>query len=97
MKINDNVSFTYLKGAENAIDANGVLTKDYTTNAEDYSGTVVDVRNIEDQPLAKETLRYAGGKVERSLNLVTLELEDGETKAFYDGRMLNRHVTSDAS
>ena len=54
MKINDNVSFTYLKGAENSIDANGVLTKDYTTNAENYSGKVVDVRNIEDQPLAWE-------------------------------------------
>jgi len=96
MKINDNVSFTYLKGAENAIDANGVLTKDYATNAEDYSGTVVDVRNIEDQPLAWETLQY-GGRTERSQNLVTLELEDGETKAFYDGRMLNRQVTSAAS
>ena len=96
MKINDNVSFTYLKGAENSIDANGVLTKDYTTNAENYSGKVVDVRNIEDQPLAWETIQY-GGLTERSLNLVTVELEAGETKAFYDGRMLNRHVTSDAS
>ena len=96
MKINDNVSFTYLKGAATAIDANGVLTQDYTTTAEDYSGKVVDVRNIEDQPLAWETIQY-GGLTERSQNLVTLELEDGETKAFYDGRMLNRHVTSAAS
>ena len=46
MKINDNVSFTYLKGAENSIDANGVLTKDYTTNAENYSGKVVDLSLI---------------------------------------------------
>jgi hypothetical protein len=70
MKINDNVSFTYLKGAENSIDANGVLTKDYTTNAENYSGKVVDVRNIEDQPLAWETIQY-GGLTERSQNRLT--------------------------
>ena len=96
MEIGKEVSFTYLKGAENGIDANGVLTKDYSANAESYAGKVLDVRNIEDQPLSWETIQYRG-LTERSLNLVTLELEDGETKAFYDGRMLNRHVTSDAS
>jgi hypothetical protein len=87
MEINDNVSFTYLKGAENAIDANGVLTKDYAAKAESYSGKVVGVRDIEESPLSFETLMY-GKCHERSQNLVTVELEDGDTKAFYDGRMV---------
>jgi hypothetical protein len=91
MEIGKEVSFTYLKGAENGIDANGVLTKDYSANAESYAGKVLDVRNIEDQPLAWETLMY-GKCHERSQNLVTVELEDGETKAFYDGRMIGLSV-----
>ena len=67
------------------------LAKDYSANAESYAGKVLDVRNIEDQPLAWETLMY-GKCHERSQNLVTVELEDGETKAFYDGRMIGLNV-----
>tara|TARA_R110000824_G_scaffold305201_2_gene493047 strand:- start:253 stop:540 length:288 start_codon:yes stop_codon:yes gene_type:complete len=88
MEINDSVSFTYLKGAEAGVDVNGVHTKDYATKAESYSGKVVGVRDIEESPLSFETLMYGKPKGERSQNLVTVELKDGDTKAFYDGRMV---------
>ena len=87
MKIGNRVSFTYLKGA-NSGSVGGVLTKDYASNAESYNGEIVDVRDISKQPLSSETLRYGNIKGERSKQLVTVELEDGFTKAFYDGRMI---------
>ena len=96
MKIGNEVSFTYLKGASVG-NVGGVLTKDYSQNAESYNGTVVEIRDIEKEPLSWETVQYGSPKGERSQNLVTVELEDGFTKAFYDGRMVNRQVSSPAS
>jgi sulfur transfer protein SufE len=62
MKIGNDISFTYLKGADAGI-VRGVLTK-----------------------------RYGNIKGERSQKLVTVELEDGFHKAFYDGRMVGLEV-----
>ena len=92
MKKGNNVSFTYLKGAKDG-NVGGVLTKDYASRAESYNGEVVDVRDISKQPLSSETLRYGNIKGERSKQLVTVELEDGFTKAFYDGRMVSVDVS----
>ncbi len=88
-EIGKEISFTYLKGAESAINAKGVLTKDYSALAENYSGKVVDVRDIEEHPVSDVTLRYGKIKGERSNKLVTVELPDGDAKAFYNGRMVN--------
>ena len=49
-EIGKEISFTYLKGAESAVNAKGVLTKDYSARAENYSGKIVDVRDIEKKP-----------------------------------------------
>jgi len=92
MKKGNTVSFTYLKGAKDGR-VGGVVTKDYSSNAESYNGEVVDVRDIGKQPLSNETLRYGNIKGERSKQLVTVELEDGFTKAFYDGRMVGINVS----
>ena len=91
MRIGNKVSFTYLKGAKDG-NVGGVLTKDYASKAESYNGEVVDVRDISKQPLSSETLRYGNIKGERSQKLVTVELEDGFHKAFYDGRMVGLEV-----
>ena len=95
-EIGNRLSFTYLKGAEK--NGNGSRTQvDYASRAENYNGTVVEVRDIDVQPLADSTYNYGAIKGERSKNLVTVELAGGDTKAFYDGRMVNRTVTTDQS
>jgi hypothetical protein len=78
IEIGDKVSFTYIKDVEKAL-VNGVLVSDYAKNSERYSGEVVEIRDIEHHGLSNETLRY----------LITVEDEDGFSKAFYDGRMMN--------
>ena len=90
MKIGDKISFSYLKGA----DKEGLRPTlvDYATRAENYEGTVEEIRNIEKSPLSDYTVSYGKIKGERSTNLVTVELEDGDMKAFYDGRMVGRRV-----
>ena len=45
MKIGNEISFTYLKGADAGI-VKGVLTKDYASKAEAYTGKVVEIRDI---------------------------------------------------
>jgi|TARA_R110002020_G_scaffold436102_1_gene646298 hypothetical protein len=89
--IGKKVRFTYLKGANNGT-VNGIFTKDYATKAENYKGRIVDIRSIEKHPVSNATVRYGRIKGERSDNLVTVELNDGDTKAFYDGRMVNLKV-----
>ena len=91
MKIGSKVRFTYLKEAQASL-VNGILTKDYAANAENYKGKVVDIRSLKDHPVTNQTLRYGNIKGDRSENLVTVELKNGDTKAFYDGRMVNLKV-----
>ena len=90
LEIGKDVSFTYLKGRDLDF-AGDVLTTDYATKAESYSGKVVEIRDIEKSPLSKTTLQYGNIKGERSRNLVTVEV-DGDAKAFYDGRMVNCQI-----
>ena len=91
LKIGSKVRFTYLKEAQKGL-VNGILITDYAAKAENYKGKVVDVRSLKQNPVSKETLRYGRIKGDRSENLVYVELKNGDTKAFYDGRMVNLKV-----
>jgi hypothetical protein len=91
LKINDKVKFHYLKQFKDELKAGQVLT-DYTDQSESYSGKIVDVRNIIDQPVSQDTIRRANIKGRRSEMLYTVELVDGDVKAFYDGRMVGTQV-----
>ena len=74
LKINDKVKFHYLKQFKDELKSGQVLT-DYTTTSESYSGKVVDVRNIIDQPVSYETIRRNNIKGRRSEVLYTVELD----------------------
>ena len=92
LKMNDKVKFHYLKQFKDELKSGQVLT-DYTTTSEAYSGKVVDVRNIIDQPVSNETIRRDNIKGRRSEVLYTVELDGDEgVKAFYDGRMVGTEV-----
>jgi len=92
LKINDKVKFHYLKQFKDELKSGQVLT-DYTTTSEEYSGKIVDVRNIIDQPVSNETIRRDNIKGRRSEVLYTVELDGDEgVKAFYDGRMVGTEV-----
>jgi|TARA_B100000953_G_C17865634_1_gene373077 hypothetical protein len=82
------VSFTYLKNAVDTV-KNGHLLRDEVSNAQHYAGTVEDIRNITDSPLSNTTWRYGKVKGSRSENLVTVKLDSGDVKKFYDGRMVD--------
>ena len=85
------VSFNYLKGAEK----NGYnpTLVDYASKAEQYTGTVQEIRDITANPLSENTLSYGNIKGERSKNLVTVEVDEDGSKAFYDGRMIDVQVS----
>ena len=92
LKMNDKVKFHYLKQFKDELKSGQVLT-DYTTTSEEYSGKVVDVRNIIHQPVSNETIRRDNIKGRRSEVLYTVELDGDEgVKAFYDGRMVGTEV-----
>ena len=92
LKMNDKIRFHYLKQFKDELKSGQVLT-DYTTTSESYSGKVVDVRNIIDQPVSNETIRRNNIKGRRSEVLYTVELDGDEgVKAFYDGRMVGTEV-----
>tara|TARA_B100000287_G_scaffold238429_1_gene224294 strand:+ start:536 stop:826 length:291 start_codon:yes stop_codon:yes gene_type:complete len=91
IKVGNKVRFTYLKEAQKGL-VNGILTTDYAAKAENYKGKVVEIRSLKEHPVSNQTLRYGNIKGDRSENLITVELKDGETKAFYDGRMVNLKV-----
>ena len=92
LKLNDKVKFHYLKQFKDELKSGQVLT-DYTTSSEEYSGKVVDVRNIIDQPVSYETIRRNNIKGRRSEMLYTVELDGDEGyKTFYDGRMVSTEV-----
>ena len=92
LKENDKIRFHYLKQFKDEQKSGQVLT-DYTTTSEEYSGKIVDVRNIVDQPVSNDTIRRANIKGRRSEMLYTVELDgDDGVKAFYDGRMVGTEV-----
>ena len=93
LSIGSKIGFTYLKGVDT--DGFGSRKKvDYSGRAANYQGEVVDVRDIDRHPLTESTYDYGKITGERSQNLITVELEDGDCKAFYDGRMVNRKVVN---
>ena len=91
LKENDTIRFTYLKEFKDEHKAGQVLT-DYTDQSEEYSGKVVEVRNIINAPVSRDTIRRANIKGRRSEILYTVELVGGDIKSFYDGRMVGTEV-----
>ena len=92
LKSGQKIKFHYLKQFKDELKGGQVLM-DYTTTSEEYSGKIVDVRNIVDQPVSNDTIRRANIKGRRSEMLYTVELDgDDGVKAFYDGRMVGTEV-----
>ena len=92
LKINDKIKFYYLKQFKDELKGGQFLT-DYTTTSEEYSGKIIEVRNIVDSPVSKDTIRRNNIKGHRSEMLYTVELDGDEgIKAFYDGRMVGTEV-----
>lgn len=90
--IGDKVSFAYLKNIEkdNSTCYGHPTLVNYNTNAETYKGEVTSVRDIKEQPLSSTTIAYNKNiKGDRSRYIVTMELDNGDVKAFYDGRIVN--------
>ncbi len=56
----------------------------------------MEVRNIINAPVSRDTIRRANIKGRRSEILYTVELVDGEIKSFYDGRMVGTEVLPEA-
>jgi hypothetical protein len=95
LKENDTIKFHYLKQFKNEL-KEGVSLTDYTDQSEEYSGKVVEIRNIVDSPVSEDTIRRANIKGRRSEILYTVELENGDDiKAFYGGRMVGTQVLPD--
>ena len=92
LKSGQKIKFHYLKQFKDELKGGQVLM-DYTTTSEEYSGKIVDVRNIIDEPVSNDTIRRANIKGRRSEMLYTVELDgDDGVKAFYDGRMVGTEV-----
>jgi hypothetical protein len=91
LRENDAIKFHYLKQFKDE-HKGGITLTDYTDQSEEYSGKVVNVRNIIDEPVSSDTLQRAKIKGRRSELLYTVELVDGDVKSFYDGRMVGTQV-----
>jgi hypothetical protein len=91
LTIGDKIGFSYLKEVEkdNSTCYGYPTLVDYSKNAKSYFGEVTGVRDIKESPLSKATLQYGNIKGERSRFIYTMELENGDVKAFYGGRMVN--------
>jgi|TARA_R110000850_G_scaffold97812_2_gene203723 hypothetical protein len=90
-KENDTIRFYYLKQFKNEM-KEGISLTDYADQSEEYSGKIVNVRNIIDEPVSLDTIRRAKIKGKRSEILYTLELDNGDIQSFYDGRMVGTDV-----
>ena len=95
LKKDDTIRFHYLKEFKDEHKAGQVLT-DYTDQSEEYSGKVVEIRNIINAPVSSDTIRRANIKGRRSEMLYTVELAGGDIKSFYDGRMVGTEVLPEA-
>ncbi len=91
-KINDQIEFHYLKETKTDLKA-GQRLKDYVSTSESYSGAVVDIRNIVEQPVSQDTIRRDNIKGSRSKKLYTVDLGNDTVKSFYDGRMVGTKVS----
>ena len=95
LKKDDTVRFHYLKAFRDEHKA-GITLTDYTDQSEEYSGKIVEIRNIVNAPVSQDTIRRANIKGRRSEILYTVELVDGGVKSFYDGRMVGTEVLPEA-
>ena len=95
LKKDDTIRFHYLKEFKDEHKAGQVLT-DYTDQSEEYSGKIVEIRNIINAPVSQDTIRRANIKGRRSEILYTVELAGGGVKTFYDGRMVATEVLPEA-
>ena len=95
LRENDAIKFHYLKQFKDE-HKGGITLTDYTDQSEEYSGKVVNVRNIIDEPVSSDTLQRAKIKGRRSELLYTVELAGGDIKSFYDGRMVGTEVLPEA-
>ena len=87
LAVGDTVSFSYLKGVDRQGHKPALV--DYSAKAQNYEGTVEEIRDITKSPLSNHTVNYGTIKGERSRNLVTISIDGDGSKAFYDGRMVN--------
>lgn len=88
VKVGDNVSFQY-------VDRNvktDTFPRETLYNAEQYSGKVLEVRDIYARGLRVQTLRTRPN-VERSQYLIVVRLPDNKIKSFYSGRMINFKIS----
>ena len=79
LKKDDTIRFHYLKEFRDEHKAGQVLT-DYADQSEEYSGKVVEIRNIINAPVSLDTVRRANIKGRRSELLYTVELVNGDIK-----------------
>lgn len=84
--LGDRVTFTYLKQIHHNHTGGHFLT-DYVSEAENYLGEVLSVRDIVEQPLTEKPGSQAKQKA-NAQQLVTLQLANGDVKSFYDGRIV---------
>jgi hypothetical protein len=91
LKENDIIKFHYLKDVKEEL-KEGIPLTDYTAESEEYSGKIVEIRNIVDKPVSVDTVRRANIKGRRSEILYTVELANDKFKSFYDGRMVGTQV-----
>ena len=73
LKENDIIKFHYLKDVKEEL-KEGIPLTDYTAESEEYSGKIVEIRNIVDKPVSVDTVRRANIKGRRSEILYTVEL-----------------------
>jgi len=53
-----------------------------------YEGTILDVRDTQENGVRRETV-FRKPAVERSRFLLTVQMPDNKIKSFYDGRVIN--------
>lgn len=85
--IGSQVNFQYVDRHTNG----NVFPTETLYAAEEYSGTVIGVRDTETSGLKWRTVR-ANPVVERSRYLITVQLSSGQIKSFYSGRMINLKI-----
>ena len=89
LQVGDYVRFNYMKEIEHEFsEKNNMQYTDYTKSAQQYAGTITDVRDLDEHPLSERTIAYGTIKGRRSRFLYTVEADDGTVQTFYDGRMM---------
>ena len=89
LQVGDYVRFNYMKEIEHEFsEKNNMQYTDYTKSAQQYAGTITDVRDLDEHPLSERTIAYGTIKGRRSRFRYPVEADDGTVQTFYDGRMM---------